>query len=78
MNQIMHYEVDLKPLMRISKSGIRSIIGKMLDYSEKYEYSYTLDTQSCAALSCPLANTYAELKASIAAEKAKERPHQIA
>lgn len=74
MNQIMHYEVDLKPLMRISKSGIRSIIGKMLDYSEKYEYSYTLDTQSCAALSCPLTNTYAELKASIAAEKAKECP----
>lgn len=71
----MDYVVDMKPLMRISKYGVRNIIGKMLDYSEKYEYTYTLDTTKCKELMhCPIAKEYESLKETIQAEKTKAVP----
>ena len=75
MDNTTEYTIDMKPLMRISKYGVRSIIGKMLDYSAKYEYTYTLDTDKCTScLHCPLADSYNSLRDTISEEKAKDTP----
>lgn len=75
-NTMAGYAIDMKPLMRVSKYGVRSIIGKMLDYSAKYEYTYTLDTEKCSScLHCPLADSYNALQNTICEEKAKEIPN---
>lgn len=70
-----HFKVDMKPLIRISKSGVRNIIGKMLDYSEKYEYTYKLETNQCLEMmKCPIAKEYEELRKKIIHEKMISTP----
>ena len=51
---------EMKPMIRISKSGIRFLIGKMLDYGIKYEYLTELDTDACNAKMCPVYRKYQE------------------
>lgn len=65
----------MKPFIRISKSGIRSIIGKMLDYSEKIDYRYSINTDACSnQMKCPFANSYLDLKNQIEQERSKKMP----
>lgn len=69
---ILQYE--MKPMIRISKSGIRSLVGKMLDYGIKYEYVTELDTDACGAKNCPVYQKYRELSDELTEQLSKEEP----
>lgn len=71
---VMKCQLELKPISRISKTGIRSIIGKMLDYTVKYEYHYTLNEDTCQNMCCPVFARYNELKTAIDTEQSKPEP----
>lgn len=69
------YCIDFKPLIRIPKSRLRNIIGKMLNYTApKYSYIYDIKREQCAAISCPIYQKYTELEQQIQAEKSKSEP----
>jgi len=70
----MKYQVELKPIVRVSKSGIRSIIGRMLDYGTKYEYHYTLNNETCSNMRCPVFAKYNDIKSQITLEQEKDVP----
>lgn len=68
------YQLDLKPIIRVSKSAIRNVIGRMLDYSSTYEYAYTIKQEKCQQISCPIQLQYAALEKIIRDEKQKDLP----
>lgn len=73
---MVKYKIDLKPFIRVSKSGVRTIIGKMLDFSQKVEYHYTIDAEICRnQLKCPFASAYLDLQRQIELEREKNSPN---
>lgn len=63
----------LKPIIRICKSSLRSILGKIMSYDAPYQYVLHRDTQICA--SCPNAQWHDQVLAGIEEEKTKEVPN---
>lgn len=61
--------LQLRPLVRIGKAELRSILGKMLQYEQPYTNKIIFDHDACVAKSCP---TYCE-RSYILEQMEKER-----
>lgn len=70
----MESKITLRPLIRISKTKSREIIGNALDYESPYHYIYVRDDESCMLSGCPFQKEYLCLAASLKEEKEKQMP----
>lgn len=66
--------MELRPLIRISKTTSRQVIGRMLSYEVPFEYFYVLDKPSCESAECPLYREYLAVSQSISLERKKDIP----
>lgn len=66
--------IETKPIARVPKSAIRTLIGRMINYTAKYEYQYAVDVSSCSISSCLSCNQYTTLLNLIEDEKNKDYP----
>lgn len=66
--------LELKPLIRLNKSSLRSICGKMIPYENKYEKYITCKEDSCKKTSCSFYAAKKKIQEEIEKEKRKETP----